>query len=123
MKIHDRIGRCRMQRVLPLMLLLTAWLCAGCSVNRPIGLIYTNIKVPLTENLNVTPVPGSGPNSGRTLEIREPVTGVGISAKVDSNAIGDIAGKHGMQTLYFADQQIFSILGIWNSNRTILYGE
>jgi len=28
-----------------------------------------------------------------------------------------------MQTLYFADQQRFSILGVWTTVKTMLYGE
>lgn len=111
------------RRYLRATLLLFAVLCSGCAVVRPMGLIYTNMKLPLTTNLENTPVPVNNPPTGRVLEIREPVSGLGIYAKVDSNAIGDIARKNGLETLYFADQQIFSILGIWSSNRTILYGE
>ncbi len=90
---------------------------------RPVGIIYTNIRLPLTVDLHNTPVPVNSPSDGRTLEIREPITGVGLYAKVDSNAIGDIAHNNGMKTLYFADQEQFSILGIWTTVKTILYGE
>jgi hypothetical protein len=90
---------------------------------KPIGIIYTNIRTPLTTDLHNTPVPVNQPNDGRTIEIREPITGVGLYAQVDSNAIGDIAHEHGMHTLYFADLQTFSILGIWATNKTILYGK
>lgn len=95
------------------------------SVNfpRPYGIIYTNIRMPLTANFHDTHLPANPPSDGRTLEIREPLTGVGLYAQVDSNAIGDIARKHGLRKIYFADQQTFSILGIWAANKTILYGE
>jgi len=95
----------------------------ACSVGRPVGLIYTNMRLPLTRNLHNTPVPKTHPTSGRVLEIKEPFSGFGLYARVDSNAIGDIARKNGMQTVYFADRQIFSILGIWSTKKTILYGE
>jgi hypothetical protein len=94
----------------------------GCAV-RPRGIVYTNMRLPLTRDLHHTPTPMQMPNTGRTLEIKEPITGVGLYVQVDSNAIGDIARKNGMQTLYFADRQFFSILGIWTTDKTILYGE
>ncbi len=103
---------------------LAALLCAiwGCAV-RPRGIVYTNMRLPLTRDLQHTPTPLQTPNSGRTLEIKEPISGLGLYVQVDSNAIGDIAHKNGMQTLYFADRQFFSILGIWTTDKTILYGE
>jgi hypothetical protein len=96
---------------------------SACGMVKPMGLVYTNIRLPLTTNLENTPVSKGEPPAGRVLEIREPFSGFGVYAKVDDNAIGDIANKHGMQTLYFADQQVFSILGIWSTNKTILYGK
>lgn len=103
---------------------LAALLCVswGCAV-QPRGIIYTNMRLPLTKDLHHTPTPVHTPNSGRTLEIKEPISGLGLYVQVDSNAIGDIARKNGMQTLYFADHQFFSILGIWTTDKTILYGE
>ncbi len=38
------------------------------------------------------------------------------------DAIGEIARAHGIETLYFADQELCSILGIWTSHKVILYG-
>lgn len=108
---------------LPLAAVLAVVSLSACTHARPIGIIYTNIRVPLTANLDHTPVPVNPPNDGRTLEIKEPITGVGLYAQVDSNAIGDIARKNGMETLYFADQHYFSILGIWTTVKTVLYGE
>jgi len=95
----------------------------GCVGIQPTGWIYTHVRFPLTENLDRTPVPTGAPPSGRVLEVKEPFSGFGIYARVDSNAIGDIARENGMHTLYFADQEIFSILGVWTTTRTVLYGE
>ena len=92
-------------------------------VIQPSGLIYTNIRLPLTKNLQNTPVPILEPPTGRVLEVKEPFTGFGFYARVDSNAVGDIAKKNGMETVYFADQEIFSILGVWTTTRTIVYGK
>jgi hypothetical protein len=96
---------------------------SACGMVKPMGLVYTNIRLPLTTNLENTPVSKGDPPAGRVLEIREPFSGFGVYAKVDDNAVGDIASKHGMQVLFFADKQVFSILGIWSTNKTILYGK
>ncbi len=108
---------------LHLVLILSLIGLMGCGVIMPKGYIYTNIKLPLTKDLHQTPVPTPKPPSGRVLEVKEPFSGIGFYARVNSNAIGDIAKKNGMETLYFADQEIFSILGVWTTTRTILYGE
>jgi hypothetical protein len=105
-----------------LFMIFACLVLVACGI-RPHGLIYTNIRLPLTEDLDHTPVPQFDPGSARILEIKEPFTGLGIYARVHSNAIGDIARENGMQTLYFADQEIFSILGVWKTHRTLLYGK
>lgn len=86
------------------------------------GLIYTNVKSPLTRDLNNTPVPDNLARKGKIIEIREPFTGLGLNARMDSNAIGEIARKHGIKELYFADQEYFSLFGIWTSHTVRLYG-
>lgn len=96
---------------------------AGCGTGPLIGMMYTNVKLPLTEDLNATPVPDTPPDTDRVVEIKEPITGAGIYARVSVNAIGEIALQNGVETLYFADQEIFSILGVWKTNRVYLYGD
>jgi hypothetical protein len=107
-------------------LLVAAALALGltaCGTGPLVGLVYTNVKLPLTRDLHATPVPTAPPRSKRVIEIKEPVTGLGLYARVNSNAIGDIARQNGIDRLYFADQEVFSILGIWKTHRVILYGE
>ena len=41
----------------------------------------------------------------------------------DSNGIGDIARKNGLEAIYFADLETFSILGIWSQYRVHVYGK
>jgi hypothetical protein len=102
---------------------VTTVLFTGCASTGPVcGLLYTHLKYPLTLDLNATPVPQLKPYDAKIIEIKEPITGLGINARLNSNAIGEIARAHGMKTLYFADQESFSILGIWTSNKVILYG-
>jgi hypothetical protein len=85
--------------------------------------VYTNVKLPLTVDLKATLLPERPPDSDRIIEIREPFTGLGMYTRVSSNALGDIARQNGMDPLYFADQEVFSILGIWKTQRVFLYGE
>lgn len=99
------------------------WIFPGCSAGPLTGLVYTHVKAPLTKNLHDTPAPRAMPKSAKIIEVREPITGLGLNARVRSNAIGDIAKDHGLTTLYFADQEFFSILGIWTSHKVVLYGE
>jgi hypothetical protein len=105
---------------------LAASLCilAGCSSVAPLpGLIFTHVKYPLTWDLHNTPMPEAMPKDSKIIEIREPISGLGINARLNANAIGEIARANGMQKLYFADQERFSILGIWTYHKVILYGE
>ncbi len=102
---------------------LLAFVLFLAACGKPVGLIYTHITLPLTADLNNTPVPANPPQSGKTIEIKEPITRLGMYAQVNSNALGEVARQNGMQTLYFADRQVFSILGIWTTVRSILYGE
>jgi hypothetical protein len=96
----------------------------GCSSIGPMpGYIYTHITYPLTWDLDATPVPPDMPRDAKIIEIKEPFSGLGINARLNSNAIGEIARAHGLKILYFADQERFSILGIWTSNKVILYGQ
>jgi hypothetical protein len=95
----------------------------ACAAGPPlVSLVYTHVKLPLTRDLNRTTTPADPPHTDRIIEVRLPVTGSGLSARVNSNAIGDIARHHGIRHLYFADQEIFNVLGIWKSERVILYG-
>lgn len=96
---------------------------AGCGTGPLVGLVYTNVKMPLTRDLKSTPLPAHPPVSDRIIEIKEPFSGLGMYARVSSNAIGDIALQNGVNPLFFADQEVFSILGIWKTQRVFLYGE
>ncbi len=41
----------------------------------------------------------------------------------DSNAIGDIAKEHGIETVYYADLEELSVLGIWHEYTIHIYGK
>lgn len=101
-----------------LVLCLTA-----CGTGPLVGLVYTKVRLPLTRDLHATPLPGNRPYSDRVIEIKEPFTGIGLYTRVSVNAIGEIARQNDVDPLYFADQEIFSVLGIWKTHRVFLYGD
>jgi hypothetical protein len=94
----------------------------GCGTGPLVGIVYTRVKLPLTRDLKAASMPAHPPGSDRTIEIKEPFTGLGVYTRVSSNALGDIARQNTMTQLYFADQEVFSILGIWKTHRVILHG-
>ena len=111
----------RSVRLIGAVLLTVAF--AACSTAPLVGMVYTNVRLPLTTDLAATPVPANRPWTDRIIEIKEPLTGAGIYTRVNINAIGAIARENGVDPLYFADQEIFNILGVWKTHRVMLYGE
>ena len=108
--------RCTKLIVLCLLLLY----CVGCTE----GIIYTKITRPYTRDIhNDTPIADSS-ESDNQFEVREPLTGAGVNVQWAHNAIGDIAKKHGLTKVYYADIMYKSILaGIWSQEYIIVYGE
>lgn len=94
----------------------------GCGTGPLVGLIYTKVKMPLSRDLNASLLK-ENEGTGKVIKIKEPISGYGIYAELNSNAIGEIAKKHGIGTVYFADQERFSVLGIWTTTKVIIYGE
>ena len=104
---------------------LATLLLTGCTIlgQDPIaGYLVTHTTVPYTADLHDTPFTGDG--RGNTIvRIRKPFSGYGIYTELNSNAIGDIGREHGLETVYFADLQTFSLFSVWRSQTLILYGE
>jgi hypothetical protein len=120
----DATPKARRHRSVLLMLtIVLVFGLSACGTGPLVGLVYTNVKLPLTRDLHATPLPTTPPRSDRVIEIKEPISGLGLYARVNSNAIGEIARQNGIKTLYFADQEVFSILGVWKTHRVILYGQ
>ena len=116
---------------------LTGWACLGALIALLstgcgtvvknghavlVGAVYTRVKFPLTTDLNQTPAAVSTGN-GKIVRIKEPFSGYGIYAEFNSNAIGEIAKRHGLKTVYYADIERLSILGIWRHDEVIVCGE
>jgi hypothetical protein len=86
----------------------------GCVV----GLIYTKVVEPLDLNADATPMV----LNSRAGDIKQVQYSI-IDVRWDSNAIGDIAKREGIETVYFADIETLSIvLGIWRRRTVYIYG-
>lgn len=46
-----------------------------------------------------------------------------VDLQWNSNAMGDIAKEHGIETIYYADIETLRVLGIWTQNTVHVYGE
>ena len=109
-------------------LLLSLFILAGCLTFGRMGSdslegrVFKFVRVPLTMNLDNTPSTIFQAN-GKIIKVVEPFSGYNFYAEFNSNAIGDIAKKHGLKKVYFADLEIFSILGIFNCELVRIYGE
>jgi hypothetical protein len=108
---------------------LTCWVLAGCTYPFTAdsdvlsGVVYAKYKIPLTRNLHRTPNEVVIHAGGKVIRIKEPITGYGIYAEFNVNAIGDIARHYGITTVDYADQEIFNVLGVWRHDRVIITGE
>jgi hypothetical protein len=105
----------RISSVLALGLLL-----AGCSnvllFNRG---LYSHTVEPLTFNRDPTEVARSQSQAKGEIEQIQ----FYVSVLVGENGIGDVAKKHGIETVYYADIEKRSVLfGIWQENIIHVYG-
>lgn len=100
----------RMALVPALALLLT-----GCVY----GGLYTHTVVPLTFNRDPAEVARS--QSQATGDIQQ--IQFYVAVLVGENGIGDVAKKHGIETVYFADTETRSVLfGLWREDIIHVYG-
>ncbi len=107
---------------------LAALLSAGCGAVVSnghavlVGAVYTRVTYPLTHDLDRTPA-AEAAGSGKIIRIKEPVSGYGVYAEFNSNALGEIARHNGLKTLHYADIERLSVLGIWRHDEITLWGE
>jgi len=97
--------------------LCSVLLCALCLTGCGMGLIYTHTITPLDLNSNETPLVIES-EEGDVKHLSYSL----VDVQWDSNAIGDIALENGIETIYFADIEFLSILGIWNQDTVHIYG-
>ncbi len=101
------------QRTAFLFVVLLIVSLTGCGM----GLLYTHTISPLDLNSNQTPLVIES-EEGDVKHLSYSL----VDVQWDSNAIGDIARENGIETVYFADIEFFSILGIWTQDTVHIYG-
>lgn len=112
---------CAVWRAL-ILFFLVALGVSGCGVVSR-GLLYTDTIQPLCKDARGT-VLGDKKGSGSSKRVEIPTTRVDLAAEWDSRAIGDIAHKHGISTVYGCDSRRQSyVLGIWRKDEVIIYGD
>ncbi|MBW1922025.1 MAG: hypothetical protein JRF59_10170 [Deltaproteobacteria bacterium] len=95
--------------------------CVAWGNRALVGLAYTHVRLPFSKNLVHTPAVVIHAN-GRVEQVKEPISGYGIYAQWNSNAIGDIAARHGLKRVYYADVEIFNVLRVWKREKIHIYG-
>ncbi len=98
---------------------------AGCS--QPLLFnsgLYSHTVEPLTINPNPTEVRESLKKAkGSIMQISDPLTSA-LSIRLGKNGLADVAKKHGMETIYYADLESWNILfGLWSSDVVHIYGK
>jgi hypothetical protein len=92
----------------------------GCT---PYGRIYSDTTVPYSKVFRETPV-GTKRCVLHDYQIKEPVTGLNISAEWTAERIKSEANKSGIKDIYYIDQRTFSILfGIYKRKSLLIYGD
>lgn len=109
-------------RLLMASLLTLAWLAGSGCVS---GRIYSDVTYPLDTDFSNTPVFIEKDESanGTIQHIRIPLNYYQIDVVWDSNAIGDIARRRGIETVHYADLQTLNVLGILKTYTVHIYGE
>jgi hypothetical protein len=86
------------------------------------GAIYTHTTVPLDVNLKDTPQkPAHHGGSWKTLEI--PAYYTNLRFDWGSIGVGDAVEQAGIKTVYYADLETLSVLGVWTQRTIHVYGE
>lgn len=92
--------------------LLTATACAN-------GFVYRRTVQPLTTDFDRTPVVGCAPGRDDLKQLRYRY----LDFRWEGNGIGRIASDAGFDTIYYADVETLSILGVWTQRWVLVYGD
>jgi TRL-like protein family len=89
-------------------------LLGGCAGT--FGLLYSHTRQPLTTDFHRTPA-STQTASGDTKQID-----YYVRVLWSGNAIGEIARKHGFETVNYADLETLRVLGVWTQQWAHVYG-
>jgi hypothetical protein len=89
------------------------------------GLIYTHTYEPLTTNFDHTPVQldRADEADGDVKHVRVPLSEVDLDVLWNSNAIGDVAKREGLERVDYADLETLKVLTVWNTYTVHVYGK
>jgi len=82
------------------------------------GFVYRHTTQPLSRDFRQTPVVHGEPARNDLKQFRYRY----LDFRWESNSIGDIARKAGVETIYYADVETLSILGVWTQTWVLVYG-
>ncbi len=91
-------------------------LAPGCAV----GLIYTDVVVPLDRDLDGTPIQQEQVAPPATSDIRLEFSSVRV--EWGDTGIVNAARQAGLSEIHYADLHTVSILGIWTQRFALVYG-
>jgi hypothetical protein len=81
--------------------------------------LYTHVITPLTFNREPTELQDTTKRGRGNIEHFQ----YQVSVEVGKNGLGDVAKKHGIETIYYADREKQSFLfGIWQREFVHVYG-
>lgn len=81
------------------------------------GAVFTHVVVPLDVNFDRTVVhDDSARDDTKRFQYR-------VRIEWGDQAIGEIARKHGLHTVHYADLEVLSVLGVWTQRWVRIYGE
>jgi hypothetical protein len=98
---------------------------AGCVIYEapvvpPQGVIFTNVRAPLTTHFGATPTQGRV-GKASTAYLWEPF--FGTSYAWDKADVETAMRKAGLTKVYYADHRFFSILGLFGMFTVVVHGE
>lgn len=107
---------------------LAAGLFSGCAAGRytsdfapPGGLLITDTKIPLTTRFNNTPVK-TEVGKASTLYLHDCLL-TGLDFAWDDCSIDRAAKNGGLETVEYADVEVFNVLGIFGKMTVTAYGD
>ena len=110
-------------RYLPLLAALLLAGCSGIGSSLVQGNIYTNVVLPYTTDFQDSSV-GSKRCVLDEYQLREPVSGYGVSVEWTTGRILAAAQAAGISRISYTEMQTMSILmGIYRRQRLIIYGD
>jgi len=89
-------------------------LATGCATN---GAIFTHVTEPLDLNFERTPMHrDEGSGDWHTVQYY-------VQVDWGRNGLGEIARRHGLKCIHYADLETLSVLGIYAQRKVHVYGE